>query len=398
MAEDVYVSRTGTSMRDIHVYNVTSYNDTLYTDESLTSHSSAYDSSFATVMKLEKYTLPIICVLGLIGNTLSTITFLRRPLRNAPCSLYLATRGLSDNGFLLSLFLIWISSTFNLKLSQIKGLCQVIIFMTYVCGCVSVWLCVFITFENFLLIRSPFLARRICCNQFSKICISVLVLIAIGVYHTSLWISREDCSHDTSYSAWTQVLVFSDTLLTLVLPTVIIFVLLSVIAFKMIRIMHIRNLHKTVIAKITHGHTRIKPILPIAKVTKMLFVVSVTFFALNVPSHVIRLMLLTGAFRHGYKTAPLVQATIQTTFQLIYYLSFSINVCVYALFGSNFRTIFKKTFCKGSTRSHATYVQTEAVNLVHNRRHSMSGGYMKEKNKANCLMIPADDRECHSFT
>ncbi|KAL4220139.1 G-protein coupled receptor 1 [Mactra antiquata] len=343
-----------------------------------------YDPAFATIINVEKFCTPLICVCGLIGNTLSTITFLRNPLRRAPCSLYLASRGISDNGFLLSLLMTWVSSTFDLRLSQVKGVCQCIIFMTYLCGCVSVWLCVFITFENFLLIQTPFIARRVCCNNVSKTCITILVVTAIVIYNTSLWIINEDCTHNPSYSSLTQVLVYSDTLLTLVIPTVIIFVLLSVIAYKLIRIYHIRRLHANMIAKLTDRQNNKPPIIPLAKVTRMLFVVSFTFFILNVPSHVIRLSLLIGSFTKGNTTAPFVQATIQTTFQLIYYLSFSVNLGVYAAFGSNFRKVFKETFCSSYLQARPVYVPTEAVNLVRHRSHSMNND---EPNDVTSLMI-----------
>ncbi|XP_045201927.2 C-C chemokine receptor type 1-like [Mercenaria mercenaria] len=376
--------------------NLTSRNDNC-TDETCLSATSSYNQSYTTMIKLEKYCLPVICILGLIGNSLSTITFLRKPLRNAPCSLYLAARGISDNGFLLSLFLIWTSSTFNLRLSQIKGVCQLIILMTYVCGCVSVWLCVFITTENFLLIHNPYIARRVCCNQISSVCIIILLLLAFGVYNISLWIINEDCSHNPSFSSLTQILVYSDTLLTLVVPTVIIFVLLSMIAYKMIKIIHVRKLHDSAMEQLTLNKQRPKKILPIAKVTKMLFVVSCMFFVLNVPSHVIRLMLLIGSFTKGERTAPAVQATIQVPFQLIYYISFSVNVCIYALFGSNFRKILKKTFCSWKNVTSERYTQTEAINLVRRRSHSINV-CVAERNSGAFLTVSKTETLVHSCT
>ncbi|XP_060603246.1 somatostatin receptor type 4-like [Ruditapes philippinarum] len=382
MAEPLHILQDGRSIN-----NATSYNDSC-TDGTC---APSYDQSFATMVKVETICLPVICVLGLIGNSLSTITFLRKPLRDAPCSLYLATRGISDNGFLLSLFLVWVSSTFNLKLSQVKGVCQLTIFMTYVCGCVSVWLCVFITTENFLLIHNPYVARRVCCNQVARICIIVVLLLAFGVYNISLWIINEDCSHNPSFSLLTQVLVYSDTLLTLVIPTVIIFVLLSMIAYKMMKIIHVRRLHDTVLERLTQEKQRPKKILPIAKVTKMLFVVSVTFFALNVPSHVMRLMLLIGSFTKGARTAPVVQATIQVSFQLIYYMSFSVNICVYALFGSNFRKLFIKTFCRHKNRSRSRFIQTEAINLVRRRSHTINI-CLAEKSNGAFVTISQDEK------
>lgn len=395
MAEAYNIPQT-----NIEIHNITTFNASSGDEGAQNMANDVKDQTLANVItiEIEKYILPVICILGLIGNTLSTITFSRKQLRNSPCSLYLAIRGISDNGFLLGLFLVWTSSTFDLKLSHVKGVCQVTIFTTYVCGCVSVWLCVFITFENFLLIQSPFSAKRICCKLVTRICVAVLILAAFGIYNTSLWIINEDCYHKPGFSAMTQVLVYTDTLLTLVLPIVIIFCLVSVISYKLTKILHIRRRHSSMMEKIAHVRP-IKPIIPIAKVTKMLFVVSLVFFLLNVPSHVIRLMLLIGSFTKGHNTASNLQGAIQSVLQLLYYLSFSVNFFVYWIFGSNFRKMFKKTFCTREQPSCDIHTPTEAVNLVRQRRHSINGAIQDIQNEA-FLMIPNMDavKHCHSFS
>jgi hypothetical protein len=218
------------------------------------------------------------------------------------------------------------------------------------------------------MIKKPFMAKRLCDNKISKLCILILVITSIGIYNTSLWIVNEDCSHNPAYTSVTQILVYSDTVLTLVIPTVVIFILLAVITIRIIKILHVRKLHLELVEKITKKRPT-KPVVPISKVTKMLLVVTVTFFILNVPSHAIRLYLLVGAFMKGYITASYYQAMIQTIFQLIYYLSFSTNVFVYFMFGSNFRKSFQKTFCCDNGNEHL-FVPIEAVNsAVNSMRH-----------------------------
>ncbi|XP_052785047.1 somatostatin receptor type 1-like [Mya arenaria] len=354
------------------------------------------DPIYQATLKVEKYTLPVICVFGLLGNTLSSITFLKLPLRRAPCSLYLAVRGFSDNGFLLSLLLPWISSTFDLHLSQVKGVCQTIIFISYVCGCVSVWLCVFITFENFLLIHNPFTAGKVCCDCISKLSTVLLVLFALALYSISLRIMNGDCSPNQDLTELTQIFVYTDSLLTLVIPTVVISVLMAVIAYKVIHILQIRKIHSKlskVIIRDNPSATVQKRILPIAKVTRMLFVVSFVFFALNVPSHVVRLRILIGTFTKGHSTTSVTMATIQSAFQILYYLSFSINVIVYATFGSNFRLVFRKIFCGYVLPTTSSQVQTEAINLVvQRRRRSMT----ENPSCAEARPIVSEcDRSCH---
>ncbi|XP_052783144.1 somatostatin receptor type 2-like [Mya arenaria] len=266
------------------------------------------DPIYNAVIVVEKITIPVICVFGLVGNTLSTLTFLRIPLRRAHCSIYLAVRGMSDNGFLISLLMTWVSSVFELRLSRLKGVCQAIIFTTYVCGCVSVWLCVFITVENFLLIKNPIMARRMC---------------------------------------------------------------------------------RDIIAK--------QNILPIAKVTKMLFVVSLVFFALNLPSHAIRLWLLVNYFIKGQSSTTTTTATIQSAFQILYYTSFSINIIVYAIFGSNFRRLFRTTFCRYQPPTVSTQVQTDVVTLGRMRRQSNNATSEIISNGCDCqLLAPTIVERCQT--
>lgn len=375
--------------------NITRTNDTFQSrDLSEIMYSMDYEG-FATMITVEKYCIPIICVFGLIGNSVSTIIFLQRHLRKAPCSFYLASRGISDNGFLFILLLTWMSSTFDLRLSQVKGVCQTIVFLTYLFGCVSVWLCVFITFENFLLIHSPFVARRICSEKFAVSCTIVLVIMAVGVYNTSLWIMNADCSHNPAFSELTQVLVYFDTCITLVVPTVIIFILLSMIMYKVIKIVHLRRVHANLIGKLADRSRTVKSVIPIAKVTNMLLVVSLMFFLLNVPIHGIKIRLLIGRFTQGKDTTTFVQATVQSAFQLLYYFSFSVNIIVYTVFGSNFRQAFLRTFCCKRTTITKNFT-TEAVNLVSKRRHTVIGEGDAAGDTA-FLMVPiTDQRLCHS--
>ena len=106
---------------------------------------SSSENVLYSIMVVELYFKPVICLFGRIGNTLSVITFLRAPLRETSCNIYLVVRSISDNGFLLTLFLIWTSTVFNLRLSHVRGVCETVVFFTYICGCVSIWLVVFVT-------------------------------------------------------------------------------------------------------------------------------------------------------------------------------------------------------------------------------------------------------------
>lgn len=287
---------------------------------------------------IETYILPAICIFGLISNTLALITFLQKPLKNKSCSLYLAVRSVSDNGFLATLLMIWMSGTFRLGLGSVLGICQVILFLTYVCGCISVWLVVFVTVENYIRICHPFIVKRLCTTKFAKSLIGVLTLITLGIYNFPLWISQPDCSPNAAHLRVTQAFVYADTILTLVIPVLLMIVLMACILYSLINSYSWRG-------KYSNPSTQRRPN-PMAKVTKMLLAVSVIFFLMNLPSHVSRLQILINSFLQGYKDATYFEGLVQTITYQIYYLSLGINLLVYLGFGQQFRRVFQQTFCK----------------------------------------------------
>ena len=289
---------------------------------------------------IEVYVMPIICIFGLIGNTLAAITFLRKPMRTKSCSLYLAVRSLSDNGFLVTLLIIWTSGTFRLQIGSILGICQILVFLTYVCGCISAWLVVFVTAENYIRICHPFVVPRLCTTKTAKILLCCLSLFTLGLYNFPLWISKPDCSPNSAHYHVTQAFIYTDTLVTLIVPVILMAILMIPIFCSLFRSHSLKR-------GMTKNSSNSRSQNPITKVTRMLFAVSTIFFLMNLPSHVIRLQILINSFLQGYIDAPAVEAVIQTIALQIYYLSLGINILIYLAFGSQFRKVFKQTFFPG---------------------------------------------------
>lgn len=62
-----------------------------------------------TVAKiLMKYVLPVIIITGLPGNVVSILVFLTRDLRRLSSSVYVLAVLMSDIGFLINLFFLWL--------------------------------------------------------------------------------------------------------------------------------------------------------------------------------------------------------------------------------------------------------------------------------------------------
>lgn len=289
------------------------------------------------IMKhVEKYTVPVICLLGLISNTLSLAVFLQKSMRTKSCSLFLAARCISDNGFLVTLLIIWTSSVFELQLSRIVGLCQVVIFLTYVFGCQSVWLVVFVTAENYVRVCKPFMVTDVCKPTNAKYAMLVSFICIVACYNFPLWTMTVECMPYAKHMNFINVMVFFDTVVTLIIPTIIMSGLMIVISLSLCKRQR----------RLSAVNSTNKAKSPMTKVTTMLLAVTLMFFVLNMPSHVVRLRLMIIAVikDHIDVTTPL-DLTIRSFSQLMYYVSLAINFSVYYIFGSKFRETLKITMC-----------------------------------------------------
>ena len=314
--------------------------------------------AFHVLVLIEVYFMPIICTFGLTGNTLSAITFFRAPLRKTSCSVYLGVRSISDNGFLLALLLIWVSTVFDLRLSQVRGVCQSVVFLTYICGCVSIWLVVFVTMETYIRICHPFVMKTVCAKRPARILTTALCVFSFCVYNFPLWISNPDCSHNRKYSGLTQALVYIDTMLTLAIPSLIITILMTAIVYSLI-LTYQRQQRLNREPKKDNSKSNSPAAV---KVTKMLFIVSLLYFVLSIPSHVIRFEILVNNFIKGRNQISYVERILQTAFQILYYSSFAVNILIYLTFGRNFRKSFKSMFCR--FRRVRRNSSREAINMV----------------------------------
>jgi protein-S-isoprenylcysteine O-methyltransferase Ste14 len=145
-------------------------------------------------------------------------------------------------------------------------------------------------------------------------------------------------------------MVYADTILTLVLPAVIMSVLMVAMATTSISTCQRRRRQSNVSA------TSYKS--PLTKVTNMLLAVTLIFFTLNLPSHAVRMGLMISTFVEREQITPTqpTDITMQSISQMLYYLSMSINIFIYYLFGRRFRKTFKELFTSSSVK---TLVQTD---------------------------------------
>lgn len=338
-------------------------------NSSISDNQSFYSAAEISIMRqIEKYVTILFCIFGLVGNSFASATFLSKNLRRSPCSMYLAVRGFSDNLFLANLLLGWLVNSE----SDIPGLCNWIVFSTYASGFVSVWLTVLVTLENLVLLNHPQKAKKFNRSKFyQRICLAVIV-VAVMVYFILFWLVGNNCTYTKESASLVYIFVVLDMIITFAIPTLIIIVLLVLTVMKVSRLLSTRartySSCSDLYGSLQKLKPRRKPKPPTAKVTIMLFVFTSSFMLLHVPSHILRSYIVTSSLLNISFPVGTSFIYLHSVFQLMYNLSFSINMLVFIGFGSNFRKLFQHNFCGFRTDFTVTYVPVQVLNVARARR------------------------------
>ena len=116
---DMNTSSTNNSSRDLLAANQ---------EGSLTVYKLLYD-----------YVLPIIVLVGLVGNLTSIYLILvDKQMRKVSSSVFLMSVLAADTGMLVSLLLVWIESL-GYPLNHLPAVCRINVYLTYVFGFLSIW-------------------------------------------------------------------------------------------------------------------------------------------------------------------------------------------------------------------------------------------------------------------
>lgn len=188
------------------------------------------------------YYLAIIIIFGMVGNTLSFLVFTRTHLKLRSSSYYLAALALADLGFLLTLLVVWLNHV-GVDLFNRQGFCQALVYSSSVCSCLSVWLTVAFTIERLIAVQYPLQRPYMCTVRRAKIIISVLTLTTLTCHVYSLFTAgitdsgqdgKSTCDLLPAYYKFMHVVNLLDTVLTLVIPFILIVVMNTLIAKNLI--------------------------------------------------------------------------------------------------------------------------------------------------------------------
>lgn len=174
------------------------------------------------------YFMPVIILVGVLGNALSCVVLLGTHMRQQSSSIYLASLSIADTGFLMTLFIVWLAWV-DVDLMHRPGWCQLTVFIAYISAFLSVWSVVSFTTERYIAVWHPFHRNIVCSAKRAKIIIICLTVFAFCLYCPSLWTTtvitvkgRYRCVPEEDLMHIGNALMNVDIIITLVIPALLI--------------------------------------------------------------------------------------------------------------------------------------------------------------------------------
>lgn len=300
----------------------------------------------ATFMTL--YIQPLICGFGFLVNFLATCVFISKYLRLNSSNFYLASLSGSSCVYMLSVLLAWLEVV-QVPVIHRDGVCQTVVFLTYVTSFLTVWLVTVITFEHYVIVHHITAVRFVCQRRKAKILVSCLVVLSIALYSMSLWSTGVENKSGSTFCTprygqtaiiLNHVLFYIDTLATLLLPGIL---TLALICACVSRQLLWRNIAVSCLRH--HRNVRIsRRERSLLRIARALLLISISHVMFSGPSFIFRLRYQISTLISGKDTAVFSDNYINAILQILYYVSFTANFIIYVVFCANFRLGLKSIF------------------------------------------------------
>ena len=297
------------------------------------------------------------CLFGIFGNMLSFKVFVFSSFGKQSSSIYIAALSLSDTGFLLSLFLSWLGGgRLGVNYGHSPVWCHFMIFITYVCACLSVWYVVLIMIDRHIVVCQPLRATQWCSRARAKLATGSVTALGILIYvHTffTTELAGENCTvrFKSVLHRRLNIFIYADTAITFIIPFAIIFfmnisVLTCIARFKTKHV-HVQKRK----AFLRNQNTANLLSQAQIRITRIFILLSVMLLLTNLPSHGIRFYILV---RQVTKENSGILREIQQICQIMYYTNFSINFLLYSSSSKQFRKYLSWNYfsCRCIKRRH----------------------------------------------
>ena len=149
---------------------------------------SEMDSNRALVMTLIRTLVPVIVLMGTVGNALSFCVLVRRRMRSTPMYFYLTLLAVADTFVLyVSAFKVWIRALTQFEVLHVSNVgCKLIMFILLCSFYMSAWLVVLVTLDRFLVIWFPFRGYLLMRIRQARLTAAVLAVVVV-VYNVHIF-------------------------------------------------------------------------------------------------------------------------------------------------------------------------------------------------------------------
>jgi len=150
------------------------------------------DPEHTMAMTLLRTVIPMIVLMGTVGNTLSFCVLVRRNMRSTPMYFYLTLLAVADTFVLyVSAFKVWIRVLTQFEVLHMSNVgCKLFMFILLCSFYLSAWLVVLVTLDRFLVVWFPFRGYLLMRIRRARLTALVLaVIVAVYNFHVFWTIS-----------------------------------------------------------------------------------------------------------------------------------------------------------------------------------------------------------------
>ena len=304
------------------------------------------------------YVVPVIIVIGTIGNVLSFIVLVRKKMRSRSVYFYLMLLACADLAVLyLNAFKNWLRYTFGWELNhQSNAFCKFYWFAMAVSIHMSAWLVILVTFDRFMAVAFPLRAALVCTSRRAAIS-SLICFVIMAVYNGHLlWtvhlqyfnvdgVESVMCGPMSSSVFMNKAFNYMKCVTYSIIP------FLSVLALNIAIIVKLKKTQftssegdrKSTSQSTMSRTTSVENTREIARVTYMLLIVSFSWLFLSFP-FTLYSIIPRSRDESSYTRAVFHLATVVC--YIFLWMNHSINFFLYCLSGKKFRSEIYAQLCK----------------------------------------------------
>ncbi|XP_074652981.1 uncharacterized protein LOC141907278 [Tubulanus polymorphus] len=292
-----------------------------------------------------KVAIPVVCIFGYVGNTMSFIVMCRRRMRRQSYAAYLMALSIADNVSLSGFFLAWVNTmclmwTGDLCVQRRSTTsCKLVEYVIHALQCQSSFLVIAVSAERLAVVRFPLIAPQLCTPKTARCIIFVLTLVVLAMTAHIVINVHYDSDFGCYMELWAFEIYASWGLSYLVdIPLVAVFLINIGIVFTLWR-------------SRGFGASDSKTV-KTQKVTRTILSISIAFIVLNVPVRTVAALTAVDPSSEAL-IAPLNAS------QMTLMANYAVNFYLYVITGNDVRQVVRSMFCSssctfGKTKSSST--------------------------------------------